>query len=128
MPCWLEGVGHDGLIVSTTNCLLDVASRETFDHDPRFFNATSVPFDFDPDAPTPGRWERFLADLWGEDQESARVLAEWFGYIISGRLDLHKILLIVGPTRAGKGVISRTLGKLIGTENVAGPTLSSLCG
>ena len=48
--------------------------------------------------------------------------------MISGRLDLHKILLIVGPTRAGNGVISRTLGRLVGTENVAGPTLSSLSG
>jgi hypothetical protein len=41
---------------------------------------------------------------------------------------LHKILLLVGPTRAGKGVISRTCGKLIGSANVAGPTLSSLAG
>ena len=48
--------------------------------------------------------------------------------MISGRLDLHKILLLVGPTRAGKGVISRTLGKLVGDDNVAGPTLSSLSG
>jgi putative DNA primase/helicase len=48
--------------------------------------------------------------------------------VISGRLDLHKILLIVGPTRAGKGVIARILGSLIGRANVAGPTLSSLNG
>ena len=45
-----------------------------------------------------------------------------------GRLDLHKIMLLVGPTRAGKGVISRTLGRLVGIDNVAGPTLSSLSG
>ena len=48
--------------------------------------------------------------------------------MISGRLDLHKILLLVGPTRAGKGVIARILGALVGAENVAGPTLSSLNG
>ena len=48
--------------------------------------------------------------------------------MLSGRLDLHKILLIVGPTRAGKGVIARTLGSLIGPANVAGPTLGSLQG
>jgi putative DNA primase/helicase len=47
---------------------------------------------------------------------------------VSGRLDLHKILLLVGPTRAGKGVLSRTLGALVGRENVAGPTLTSLAG
>ena len=48
--------------------------------------------------------------------------------MISGRLDLHKILLLVGPTRAGKGVIARTLTALVGHDNVAGPTLSSLGG
>jgi putative DNA primase/helicase len=56
------------------------------------------------------------------------VLQERFGYVISGRTDLHKILLLVGPTRAGKGVIARTLGKLIGRDHVVGPTLSSLNG
>ncbi len=42
------------------------------------------------------------------------VLGEWFGYVISGRLDLHKILFMVGPTRGGKGVIARILTALIG--------------
>ena len=48
------------------------------------------------------------------------------GYVISGRLDLHKILLLVGPTRAGKGVIARVLKALVGRGNFAGPTLASL--
>jgi len=43
-------------------------------------------------------------------------------------LDLHKILLMVGPTRGGKGAIARVLGALIGRQNVAGPTLNSLGG
>jgi putative DNA primase/helicase len=59
---------------------------------------------------------------------SVNALGEWFGYVVSGRLDLHKIMLVVGPTRAGKGVIARTLGNLVGPDNVAGPTLSSLSG
>jgi putative DNA primase/helicase len=128
MPTWLGGREYNGLVVSVANGLLDVAGRELQPHTPRFFNATSVPFDFDPQAPTPTRWYRFLQELWGEDEDSVSALAEWFGYVISGRLDLHKIMLIVGPTRAGKGVIARTLGKLVGAENVAGPTLSSLSG
>ena len=48
--------------------------------------------------------------------------------MISGRTDLHKILLMVGPTRRGKGVIARTLAALLGRQNVAGPTLNSLGG
>ncbi len=36
------------------------------------------------------------------------------------------MLLIVGPTRGGKGTIARVLTHLIGPDNVAGPTLASL--
>jgi putative DNA primase/helicase len=46
----------------------------------------------------------------------------------SGRTDLHKILLMIGPTRAGKGVVARILEALIGRKNFAAPTLNSLGG
>jgi putative DNA primase/helicase len=128
MPTWLDGRDYSGLVVSVANGLLDVGRRELLPHDPAFFNATAVPFDFDPQAKAPARWGRFLRSLWGGDQKSKAALAEWFGYTVSGRTDQHKIMLIVGPTRGGKGVVARMLGRLVGTENVAGPTLSSLSG
>jgi putative DNA primase/helicase len=126
-PSWIKG-GHDGVIVACANGLLDVGTRTLREHTPSYFNQTAVPFDYDPDAPEPMRWLCFLDDLWGKDADQIAALQEWFGYTISGRLDLHKIMLLVGPTRAGKGVIARVLGALIGRANVAGPTLSSLNG
>ena len=71
---------------------------------------------------------RFPRELWPDDAAAIDALGEWFGYVISGRLDLHKILLMVGPTRGGKGAIARILGSLVGTPNVCGPTLNSLSG
>jgi len=127
-PCWLEGEQTQGTIVAVANGLLNVERRELLPHTPLFFNQTAVPFDYDLNAPSPERWNMFLKELWPNDTDSINVLGEWFGYVISGRLDLHKILLMVGPTRGGKGVISRVLGGLIGRQNVAGPTLNSLGG
>jgi putative DNA primase/helicase len=69
-----------------------------------------------------------MEEIWPSEPDAIKVLGEWFGYVISGRLDLHKIFLMVGPTRGGKGVIARMLGSLIGRQNVAGPTLNSLGG
>ena len=86
------------------------------EHTPLFFNATSVPFAYDPSATPPVRWLTLPRRAWPGDPESGAALQEWFGYVISGRLDLHKILLLVGPTRAGKGVIARMLGALSGTR------------
>ena len=83
-----------------------------------------MPFDYDADALEPVRWLEFLDELWPDDADSIAALQEFFGYVISGRFDLQKILLLVGPTRGGKGAIARVLGQLVGPENVAGPTLS----
>jgi putative DNA primase/helicase len=127
-PSWLDDTEVSGAVVSCANGLLEVQSRELRPHSPAYFNGVSVPFDYDPDALDAERWAEFLEGLWGEDVDQVKALQEWFGYVISGRTDHHKILLIVGPTRAGKGVICRLLMALVGRQNVAGPTLSSLRG
>jgi putative DNA primase/helicase len=126
-PCWLDQ-RTTGTIVAIDNRLLDITTRRLHDHTPLYFNVTAVPFAYDPAARAPQRWHAFLDELWPNEAAAIDVLGEWFGYVISGRLDLHKILLMVGPTRGGKGVIARTLSELIGKKNVAGPTLNSLGG
>jgi putative DNA primase/helicase len=124
-PQWLDGRAT-GSVVAVANGLLDVSTRQLLPHTPLYFNQTAVPFPYDAAAPAPGRWGRFLDELWPDEPDAISVLGEWFGYVISGRLDLHKIMLTVGPTRGGKGIIGRILGALVGRRNVAGPTLSSL--
>jgi putative DNA primase/helicase len=126
-PCWLDDRAT-GTIVAVTNGLLDIERRQLLPHTPLFFNQTSVPFEYDAAAAPPKRWLAFLKELWPNEPESIDVLAEWFGYVISGLLNLHKILLMVGPTRGGKGVIARVLTQLVGRQNTAGPTLHSLGG
>jgi putative DNA primase/helicase len=90
-PSWLDG-DHGGVIVSCSNGLLDVPTRTLHAHTPRFFNQTSVPFGFDPEAARPLRWLCFLDDLWARDKGQIAALQEWFGYVLSGRLDLLRRL------------------------------------
>ena len=126
-PGWLDNRIH-GTIVAVANGLLDIERRQLLPHTPQFFNQTSVPFDYDACGPEATEWLAFLADVWPQEPEAINVTGEWFGYVISGRLDLHKILFMIGPTRGGKGVIARMLSALIGRQNVCGPTLNSLGG
>ncbi|MFI1095004.1 phage/plasmid primase, P4 family [Streptomyces sp. NPDC020917] len=118
-------IGGHGPIVACTNGLLRVADRALTGLTPGFFNLVSVPFDYDPTATAP-TWQTFLDRAWPDDPESIEALQEWFGYVLSGRTDRQKILLIVGPTRSGKGTIARVLASLVGQGNMAGPTLASL--
>jgi putative DNA primase/helicase len=124
-PAWIEGEDQ-GRILAVKNGLLDLRTRKLFPHTPRLFNLLALPYEFVPNIPYPARWLQFLDQLFPNDQESTDLLQEWFGYILSGATDQHKILLLVGPPRSGKGTIARVLTALVGRENTAGPTLASL--
>ncbi|THC52355.1 MULTISPECIES: DNA primase family protein [unclassified Streptomyces] len=128
-PAWLDSGGADttgwGPIVACANGLLRIHDRALLPHTPGFFNHVSVPFAYHPDATAP-EWERFLAKLWPDAPDAIATLQEWFGYILSGRTDQQKILLMVGPSRSGKGTIARVMKELVGKNNLAGPTLAGL--
>lgn len=93
---------------------------------PRFFTSTALDYEIHSTAPPPARWLTFLSELWPEDQQSIDLLQEWFGYVLSADTSQQKILMMIGPKRSGKGTIARVLRAMIGSENVASPTLFSL--
>lgn len=132
-PTWIPTVhsaatGGDEApqLISCTNGLLDLSTRELIAHTPAWFNLVSVPFAYDPDPGEPAEWLAFLDSVWGEDVESIALLQEYIGYLLSGHTHMEKMLLLVGPTRSGKGTIGRLLRKLLGHGHVIGPTLASL--
>lgn len=94
---------------------------------PRFFTTAAVDYAFDPKAPRPATWFAFLQSLWGDDQQSIDTLQEFFGYALTPDTAQQKLLMVIGPKRSGKGTILRILRALVGSMNVAAPTLSSLC-
>jgi putative DNA primase/helicase len=127
-PAWLGGdcATDPTQLIACRNGLLDLNTRTLIDHTPDLFNLVSVPFDYDPSAPAPTEWLKFLNTLWPDDQDSINLLQEWCGYILSGRTDMHKALLIHGPIRSGKGTIGRMLTALIGEGHTAAPTIAGL--
>lgn len=130
-PSWLSLGDASGLdakhVISTANGLLDLKTRRRLEHTPGFFTTWSLPFDYDPTA-TCARWNTFLQEVFAHDPKGADLLQEFAGYLISGRTDLHKGLLVIGPPRGGKGVMSHILQQLIGAGNSVSPSLGSLSG
>lgn len=128
-PAWIgdhDTASPPGEVIACTNGLLSLADRQLHPHTPAFYNTVSVPFAYQADAPEPKVWLEFLASIWPDDPASIALLQEWIGYIVTGRTDQQKILLLIGPTRSGKGTIARMIRNLIGRGQVTGPTLASL--
>ncbi len=129
-PSWLDTGKPAGKFIACANGLLDTRTQELRAATPRYFATVALPFAYDPDVGEPVEWLKFLRTLWppggGEDRDEIKALQEMFGYILSGRTDLHKMFLIKGPPRCGKGTIGRTLARLAGIGNACAPTLAAL--
>lgn len=119
---WLSGSGP--VVIPCANGLLNVRTRELIPPTPAYFGLAHVSAAWTHDAKAPW-WEWFMSSLWSHDPDSVRLLRQWFGYLISGRTDLQKILLVTGPKRSGKGTISRVM-EALSAGAFSGPTLGSL--
>jgi putative DNA primase/helicase len=133
VPTWIDGDGRfpASEMLACKNGLVHLSSLVTRKDyftppTPRFFSPNCLDFAFDLSAPPPSAWLAFLAELWPDDQDSVATLQDWFGYLLTPDTRQQKILMLVGPKRSGKGTVARVVRGLVGAENVACPTLSSL--
>jgi putative DNA primase/helicase len=67
-----------------------------------------------------------LRQLWDGDLQSIQCLQQWFGYLLTSETYLQKGLMLIGPPRGGKGVITGVLGQLLGEANVASTSFATL--
>ncbi len=126
-PCWLDApeVELPDLLICQ-NGAFDLSTGTMHELTPRLFATVCLPVDYDPSAPSPTNWLAFLRSLWPDDQESIDTLQEIFGLLLTPITKFQKLFLLVGPKRSGKGTILRTLRRLLGTDNVTAPTLSTI--
>lgn len=121
---------HDGdedRCIALQNGVYNLKTKRLDAHHESRFNLTVLPFAYDPDATCP-RWEQFLREVLPGDPEAQAFLAEWFGYVLSGRTDQQKMLSMVGAKRSGKGTAARVLEMLLGAAGVTSPTIGQLGG
>lgn len=109
------------------NGLLHLKIGKLHDATPRLFHTAALGVNYDREAPEPAEWLKFLNQLWPDDQDSITALQDWIGYLLTPDTSFHKIMLIVGPKRSGKGTIARVINALLGgKDSVTAPTLASL--
>ncbi len=146
MPAWLDGPGPWPAeeVLPAVNGLFHLPSlvenRTPFSipPTPRYFSTFALDYPVSLDAPPPVNWLTFLGtmpigphsrvklQLWPDDVQTIQALQEWIGLQLVPDTSFQKMAALIGPRRAGKGVIARIVRALIGPDNVAGPTLSGL--
>lgn len=131
-PCWLDGKNKNrpkpSDLISVQNGLLDISTRKLYPSSPLLFNRTSLPLDFDPSAPAPVLWNKFLREVFNGRVPLIELAQELFGYTISGDTSQHIVPYLWGVTRAGKGTMLRILTDLCGEDNCHSPSIVELGG
>lgn len=106
------------------NGVLDVHTGRLEAHSPENLTTVMLPYDYAPTATCP-QWLAFLDDVLEGDAERVALIQEWLGYLITTDYRHHKVMLLLGPPRCGKGTIGRVLQHVVGEANFSGGSLSS---
>ena len=125
-PCWLDSdhsANDPRQILVFPNGYLDIKDY-TIDGDfdlkkptPHYFSLACYPYDFNPNA-TCVLWQHFLQEIFADDPLKISLLQEWFGYNLIPDNSYEKFMMLLGPTRAGKGTILDVLTYILGEDQV----------
>ena len=130
-PSWLKN--GPSQIIAFDNGLLDVdgllssGKTEILPHTPQWFSPNCLPHQFDQKADCP-EWLSFLHEVFDGDEERIAALQQWFGYNLIADNRHHKIALLIGPPRSGKGTTLAVMSAMLGKHNISNSSLAALGG
>ena len=104
---------HDRIHVANGTLFLDGRFEESKD-----FCLNCLPVRYDPDAPRPERWLRFLDELL--IPEDILTLQEFMGYCLIPSTKAQKMLMLVGKGGEGKSRVGIVLSALLGINMYSG--------
>jgi len=117
-----RGIYAGGTRVLVRNGVLDVTTGQVIRNTPLWFSLTRIEADYDHVASPLAAlgWLRVLDGQWHDDPGAVACLQQWFGYVVSGRTDLHKIMWLFGPPGSAKSLIAAVLEALVGNVTELG--------
>lgn len=106
------------------NGMLDTLTGTLYAHYQPHLSTILLPYDYTPNAPC-RQWLQFLNQVFDRDQQRVSLLQEWIGYLLTADYSHHKVMMLLGPLRCGKGTIGRIIRQVIGSDNFFGGSISS---
>lgn len=108
-------------LICMTNGVLDPMTGALHAHSPDYYmrNMVNVTWDGTATCPT---WERFLDDVFRDDEDKAdkiQFTKQWFGYCLLPLVDMHKMLMLFGDGENGKSVFIELLSHVVGKQNTS---------
>jgi putative DNA primase/helicase len=129
-PSWIGGncpFKEINEVIACQNGLLDLQTRQLHDHTSQFWSANVVDYKYDASADAP-QFQQFLDDILPVDDEGQLSVLEMFGYALVDDSRYQKGFQIIGPPRAGKGILAAVLRGLVGSAAFVGTSMQTFSG
>lgn len=132
-PIWLTDTAmpNPSDLVAFRNGILDVNEYvegriKFYNPTPALFSFNILPYDFDEDAHS-DLWEQFYKEIFNDDKDQIKLLAQWFGYNCVPDMSFEKLMLCTGRPRSGKGTVLNTLAAMLGNKQCVSTSFQTLC-
>jgi putative DNA primase/helicase len=119
-PVWISGEGKQDVskLIAFKNGLLDIdrfceGDTDLLPLDPDLFVFATFPYDYDPTSWS-DLFDEYCNTTFNGDEDSIRLLAQWLGYVCVPDMSMEKLMILLGPTRAGKGTIVNAMTAMLG--------------
>ena len=113
VPILPEDMDSDPMLFNCINGTIDLRTGELREHRREDYITKIAPFEFDPNAKAP-RWERFLNEIFRENQGIIQFLQRAVGYAMTAEVQEQVLLLLYGTGANGKTTLLETLLKIFG--------------
>ncbi|MET9517008.1 phage/plasmid primase, P4 family [Streptomyces sp. NPDC002994] len=115
------------MLLNTPAGAVDLATGDVRPPNPEEMHTRSTSVAPDTDAPTP-KWDRFLDETFGGDQELLRYVQRMAGYSASGSVKWHVLPFLHGGGGNGKGVFLNVLRNILGDYAATAPNAFLMAG
>ena len=121
-----EDLGCKNLdLICLNNCVLNLKTKKTHTHNPKYGFMTKIPINYDPDATCP-KFENWLSEVICD--EDILTCQEWFGFLLYRRYHEKSALVLIGPKHSGKTVLLTIMENFVGKENTAAVDFHDIIG
>ena len=130
---FLDDIVNSGrMLIPLKNGMLDLTETLKassppilLEHDPKIINFHCLPYEFNPTAKCP-RWEKIMRDFFGDEEDTIKLIQEWFGYLLVPDTSYEAMMMLLGDGSNGKSIMINAMGELLGQENYSAVALEQI--
>ncbi len=112
-------------LITCLNCIVDLRNGNTYPHAPELRLTRLCPTNYNPKARSE-LWERFLRDVFLNNQQLIDYMQMALGYSITGETKEHKLFICWGRGRNGKSTLFDVICDVVGFDFVQSVRSSAL--